>query len=111
MAITIESKAISQETPAIEKTRIGSTEDLSKDDDSSKVDDDYTLSGAQLHVIIFGLGLAVFLMALDMSILVTAIPLITEKFQSTTDIGWYMSAYSLSMLVKCAFLRNTWVTV
>lgn len=58
---------------------------------------DYSLSGAKLHVLILGLGLAVFLMALDMSILVTAIPLITEKFQSTADIGWYMSAYSLSL--------------
>lgn len=44
-----------------------------------------------------GLGIAVFLMALDMSILTTAIPLITEKFQSTEDIGWYVSAYTLSL--------------
>lgn len=69
----------------------------SKDIDSKAEDEDYSLSGAKLHIIIVGLGLAVFLMALDMSILVTAIPLITEKFQSTADIGWYMSAYSLSL--------------
>lgn len=72
--------------------------DNRSDDASNEPEDvDYTLSGAKLNIIIFGLGLAVFLMALDMSILVTAIPLITEKFQSTADIGWYMSAYALSL--------------
>ncbi|KAF2035937.1 MFS general substrate transporter [Setomelanomma holmii] len=50
--------------------------------------EDYSLSGAKLHIIIFGLGLAIFLMALDMSILVTAIPLITENFQSVANIGY-----------------------
>lgn len=60
-------------------------------------DEEYYLTGAKLHILIVGLGLAVFLMALDMSILVTAIPLITEKFQSTADIGWYMSSYTLSL--------------
>ncbi|KAH7372287.1 major facilitator superfamily domain-containing protein [Pyrenochaeta sp. MPI-SDFR-AT-0127] len=69
----------------------------SSDDNRQVQSVDYSLSGAKLHILIFGLGLAVFLMALDMSILVTAIPLITEKFQSTADIGWYMSAYSLSL--------------
>lgn len=59
-------------------------------------DEDYILTGPKLYTILFSLSLAVFLMALDMSILTTAIPLITEKFQSTTDIGWYISAYTLS---------------
>ncbi|KAF2871405.1 major facilitator superfamily domain-containing protein [Massariosphaeria phaeospora] len=55
------------------------------------------MSGAKLHILIFGLGLAVFVMALDMSILVTAIPTITEKFHSVADIGWYMSGYLLTL--------------
>ncbi|KAF2683133.1 MFS general substrate transporter [Lentithecium fluviatile CBS 122367] len=58
------------------------------------------MSGVKLYILIFGLGLAVFLMALDMTILVVAIPLITEKFQSTADIGWYMSGYLLTL---CSF--------
>lgn len=62
--------------------------------------EDYILTGPKLYTILFSLSLAVFLMALDMSILTTAIPLITEKFQSTTDNGWYMSAYTLSTLVE-----------
>lgn len=81
-------------------TDMPSTDDLPKESAGDTVEEDYILSGAKLHVIIFGLGLAVFLMALDMSILVTAVPLITEKFHSTAEIGWYMSAYSLSMYVS-----------
>ena len=66
-------------------------------DDNDKAVEDCSLSGAKLHILIVGLALAVFLMALDMSIITTAIPLITEKFQATEDIGWYFSAYSLSL--------------
>ncbi|KAF1951583.1 MFS general substrate transporter [Byssothecium circinans] len=55
------------------------------------------MSGVKLYILVFSLSLAVLLMALDMSILVTAIPLITEKFQSTADIGWYMSGYFLTL--------------
>ncbi|KAF2260069.1 MFS general substrate transporter [Lojkania enalia] len=55
------------------------------------------MSGTKLHILIFGLGIAVFLMALDMSILTTAIPEITAKFQSTEDIGWYVSGYLLTV--------------
>ena len=57
----------------------------------------YNLSGTKLHILLFGLGLALFLMAPDMSIPATAIPLITEKFHSTEDISWYMSSYSLAL--------------
>jgi MFS family permease len=55
------------------------------------------MSGAKLYVLILGLSLACFLMALDMSIITVAIPVITEKFHSTADIGWYVSAYLLSV--------------
>lgn len=72
-----------------------SVHDASQDEDADK-DEDYILTGPKLYTILFSLSLAVFLMALDMSILTTAIPLITGKFQSTTDIGWYISAYTLS---------------
>jgi hypothetical protein len=76
---------------------VSSSEELSVLNESMTEDADYILTGAKLHIILFALGLAIFLLALDMSILATAIPLITEKFQSTTDIGWYLSAYTLSL--------------
>lgn len=39
---------------------------------------------------------AVFLVALDRTILATAIPRITDDFKSLGDIGWYGSAYMLT---------------
>ncbi|KAK6330809.1 hypothetical protein TWF718_003008 [Orbilia javanica] len=46
--------------------------------------------------ITIGLMLAVFLVALDQTIIATAIPRITDRFQSIRDIGWYGSAYFLT---------------
>jgi tetraacyldisaccharide-1-P 4'-kinase len=97
MAVTIDTKHAALETSGDESPVSSFTEKPSKIVENDEEEDSQILTGAKLHIIIFGLGLAVFLMALDMSILVTAIPLITEKFHSTADIGWYMSAYALSM--------------
>ncbi|KAE8151073.1 major facilitator superfamily domain-containing protein [Aspergillus avenaceus] len=46
------------------------------------------------------LYLAIFLVALDRTIIATAIPRITDTFHSLNDIGWYGSAY---MLTCCSF--------
>lgn len=88
-----------QEKPIVDDTRQSSLADVDQDSKNSHDEavENYELTGAKLHILVFGLGLAVFLMALDMSILTTAIPLITEKFHSTADIGWYVSAYSLAL--------------
>lgn len=51
-------------------------------------------------VIMFGLFIAAFLVALDRTIIGTAIPKITDDFQSLGDVGWYASAYLLTM---CGF--------
>lgn len=51
-------------------------------------------------VIIFGLFISAFLVALDRTIIGTAIPKITDDFQSLGDVGWYASAYLLTM---CGF--------
>jgi hypothetical protein len=40
--------------------------------------------------------LALFLVALDRTILATAIPRITDEFRSLGDVGWYASAYMLT---------------
>jgi MFS family permease len=57
-------------------------------------------SGLKLTTIMVGLCLAVFLVALDNTIIVTAIPAITDAFHALSDIGWYGSAY---LLTTCAF--------
>ncbi|KAJ5184934.1 Major facilitator superfamily domain general substrate transporter [Penicillium cf. griseofulvum] len=72
---------------------------LSASDSDSRADDasDYELTGIPLVLVMTGLGLSIFLMSLDSSIIATAIPRITSQFNSTSDIGWYGSAYSFAM--------------
>jgi uncharacterized protein HemX len=47
--------------------------------------------GLQLVAILIALCLAVLLVALDQTIIATAIPRITDRFNSVQDIGWYGS--------------------
>lgn len=56
--------------------------------------------GIQLYMLLIGSGLVLMLTALDQQILATAIPTITDGFKSVADIGWYASAYRLSL---CSF--------
>jgi MFS family permease len=53
-------------------------------------------TGVKLGLISLALCLAVFLMALDNTIIATAIPKITDQFNSLDDVGWYGSAYLLT---------------
>lgn len=57
-------------------------------------------SGLKLTIIMVALCLAVFLVALDNTIIATCIPRITDAFHALDDIGWYGSAY---LLTTCAF--------
>ncbi|RAL13064.1 uncharacterized protein BO97DRAFT_450419 [Aspergillus homomorphus CBS 101889] len=55
------------------------------------------LTGLPLYTVLVGLGLALFLGAMDMAMLGTAVPSITSTFQTAADIGWYGAAYPLTM--------------
>ncbi|KAF7331504.1 Major facilitator superfamily transporter [Mycena kentingensis (nom. inval.)] len=50
----------------------------------------------QLILITIALCLSVFLVALDNTIIATAIPKITNQFDSLADVGWYASSYLLT---------------
>ncbi|KAJ5114045.1 hypothetical protein N7456_002579 [Penicillium angulare] len=54
------------------------------------------VEGSELVMVIAGITLVVFLMLLDMSIVSTAIPEITNQFNSLNDVSWYGSAYTIS---------------
>ncbi|KAJ6615069.1 MFS transporter [Mycena sp. CBHHK59/15] len=58
-------------------------------------EDDYP-HGIKLGLLSLALCLSVFLVALDNTIIATAIPKITDQFKSLDDVGWYGSAYLLS---------------
>ncbi|KAI0413523.1 efflux pump [Xylaria grammica] len=57
---------------------------------------DAYLSGLRLWAVLVVVTLASFIMFLDVTIISTAIPYITDEFRSLPDIGWYGSAYTLA---------------
>lgn len=54
------------------------------------------LSGFKLALLTLGLCLTTFVIALDNTIIATAIPNITTVFNSLGDVGWYGSSYLLT---------------
>lgn len=57
-----------------------------------------------LILIVVALVLSIFLVALDMTIVATAIPQITDEFKSLDQVGWYGSAFFLTV----ASFQSTW---
>ncbi|KAK8070069.1 MFS general substrate transporter [Apiospora phragmitis] len=101
-------------TPDLEKTVPESTDTFpesvedgpgktSVDDvgESSSSSNDETgvqhLNRLQFATLSLAMALSVFLMALDESIIATAIPRITDDFRSLNDVGWYGSGYMMTM--------------
>ncbi|USW52065.1 Putative major facilitator superfamily, MFS transporter superfamily [Septoria linicola] len=52
--------------------------------------------GKEVVLVMIAILLAVFLMALDRTIIATAVPQITNEFNSLDDMGWYASAFMLT---------------
>lgn len=59
-------------------------------------DDSKYPGGGKLAILTFGLCMATFVVALDNTIIATAIPRITTVFDSLNDVGWYGSSYLLT---------------
>lgn len=51
----------------------------------------------KLFFILLALALSIFLVSLDMTIIATAIPRITDEFHSLDDVGWYGTAFFLTL--------------
>ena len=58
----------------------------------------------KLAMIVVALILSIFLVALDMTIVATAIPKITDEFHSLDQVGWYGSAFFLTL----GAFQSTW---
>ena len=56
--------------------------------------------GRQVAIVMVALLLAIFLIAVDRTIIATAIPQLTDEFHSLDDVGWYGSAF---LLTSCCF--------
>lgn len=74
------------------------TKDISGAPTDSEEAEDHSkyLSGLKLWTLSFGLCLTTFVIALDNTIIATAIPKITSVFNSLEDVGWYGSSYLLT---------------
>nr|POF22346.1 efflux pump aflt [Quercus suber] len=70
-------------------------------EDLRRIDSEQNYPGPkELVLITTALLLTLFLVALDRTIIATAIPTITDEFNSVQDIGWYGSAF---LLTACTF--------
>ncbi|KAK4495532.1 hypothetical protein PRZ48_013864 [Zasmidium cellare] len=79
-----------------------STERASSHDETKSVEEDREWPGtAEVAGVMVAICLAVFLGALDRTIIATAIPKITDEFKSLDDVGWYGSVY---LLTFCCFI-------
>lgn len=79
--------SFSQKEPALSMTAKDSASAAAERLPSASSEPQYP-EGLKLVTIILALCLAVFLVALDQTIISTAIPKITDHFKSTGDIGW-----------------------
>ncbi|KAF2832023.1 MFS general substrate transporter [Ophiobolus disseminans] len=73
-----------------------------RDSQISEEDDEANFvypTGWKVTAITIALCLSVFCMALDNTIIATAIPRITDQFKALNDVGWYGSSY---LLTTCA---------
>lgn len=61
-------------------------------------------AGFRLAMVVLALILSIFLVSLDMTIVATAIPRITDQFHSLDQVGWYGSAFFLTL----ASFQSTW---
>lgn len=75
-------------------------ESIDVDTDRSNDEDAKYPGPLALTLLLLGTCFAAFLVALDRTIVATAIPRITDDFNSPGEIGWYGSAY---LLTSCAF--------
>lgn len=97
-----------RETNSITDTRVAQLNDPSaRPGEASETSEEQKLiaepdypQGLAFWSIMLAAGLAVMLVGLDTTIVATAVPAITDHFHTVSDIGWYSTAFRLSM---CSF--------
>ncbi|CAK7224358.1 hypothetical protein SEUCBS140593_005547 [Sporothrix eucalyptigena] len=85
-------KEANDDAASVEKAK---EEDVEKVGNATPAADDYP-HGLQLAVLVSAALVAVFLIALDQTIVGTAIPKITDEFHGLKDVSWYAAAYFMT---------------
>ncbi|KAF2222083.1 major facilitator superfamily domain-containing protein [Elsinoe ampelina] len=93
---TSDVNSTTDEKPKVAEPTTTKTDDEVEEDDA---DVQYPKAFKKL-LITLSLCFSIFCLALDNTILATAIPKITDQFGSINDVGWYGSSY---LLTTCAF--------
>lgn len=75
-----------------------------KDEANKTLDIDEYPQGFRLVAILVALVVSIFVVALDRTIIATALPRITDEFHSLNQVGWYGSAFFLTL----ASFQSTW---
>lgn len=86
-----------KESPSHALTQPSSEDTMEAQNDEPYNDDVEYPSGLRLAFVITALVLAMLPAVMDMTILATAIPKITDAFHSLSDVGWYASAYFMTV--------------
>ena len=104
------------ESTGASSTVLGTAREKGPDNDTANVDEnqgnaipndetsDELPSGARLVFIILALVLSIFLVSLDLTIVATAIPKITDEFHGLEDVSWYSSAFFMTI----GGFQSTW---
>ncbi|KAH7333047.1 putative MFS multidrug transporter [Rhexocercosporidium sp. MPI-PUGE-AT-0058] len=85
--------------PPSDHSEVESQEDPRAVQAPPSTQDEEWVSGLKLFAIMTATSLTCLLMLLDSSIIVTAIPKITNDFHSLPDVGWYGSGYQVASAV------------
>ncbi|KKP06752.1 hypothetical protein THAR02_01137 [Trichoderma harzianum] len=88
--------AVTGEDVVTQEKEGGVMEDVTRTATTATNSADNYPKGLKLVSIVFALCMAIFLVALDQTIIAPALGTITARFQSVKDIGWYGSAYLLT---------------
>ncbi|KAK7990679.1 hypothetical protein PG990_014959 [Apiospora arundinis] len=90
----VEEKTIETSSDAgdIEKPEVNQT--------TTATPEDQGMYGLPLFALTAALSMAVFLVAMDVNVIATAVPHITGEFRSLEDVGWYGSAF---LMTTCGF--------
>jgi MFS family permease len=95
------SSTASSEQSSVDQAPTSDKPTQSVDDQYEDAEKNYQPKSLKFWTIMIGMYLSIFLVALDRTIIATAIPKITDEFNSIEDIGWYGSAYMLA--AACLF--------
>jgi uncharacterized membrane protein YhaH (DUF805 family) len=83
--------------PAFKKKQSEDTTDSGQEESVTQSHDDGYPHSWQLVIILTGLALGVFVVAIDTIIVSVAIPSISTQFKRLQDVGWYGSTYLLTV--------------